>query len=100
VGGGLGPGGGGRGPGGRGPGAWGQGPGARGRGPGGRAAASAGGVLTVGPLGVLDGLHRLGHHAVVRRHHQNHDVRGADSAGPHGGEGSVARGVQEGDPLP
>src|SRR5262249_51381826 len=42
-------------------------------------------------------LNGLRHHAVVGRHHQHHDVGGAGTAGPHGGERLVARGVDEGD---
>jgi hypothetical protein len=52
---------------------------------------------TPGRLGVLDGFLGLRHHAVVGRHHQDHDVGGLCAAGTHGGEGLVARGVQEGD---
>ena len=44
----------------------------------------------------LDGL-RL--HAVVRRHHENDDVRDLGAARPHGGERLVARCVDEGDFL-
>ena len=51
----------------------------------------------VGRLGVVDGLDGLGHHAVVGRHHQHHDVGDLGASGPHGGEGLVARGVDEGD---
>nr|AAG49549.1 unknown [Myxococcus xanthus DK 1622] len=46
-------------------------------------------------LRVLDGLHRLGHHAVVRGHHQHHDVRHVGATGAHGREGLVARRVEE-----
>jgi hypothetical protein len=51
----------------------------------------------LGRLGVVDGLDRLGHHAVVGRHHQDDDVGGRGAARPHRGEGLVARGVEEGD---
>ena len=44
----------------------------------------------------LDGLR---HDAVVRRHHEDGDVRGLRAAGTHGGERLVARGVEEGDLL-
>lgn len=54
---------------------------------------------TFGPLGVLDGLHRLVHDAVVRRHHEDDDVGEAGPPGPHGGEGGVAGRVQERDLL-
>ena len=50
-----------------------------------------------GSLGVVDGLHGLGHDAVVSGHHQHGDVRHLGAAGAHGGEGGVAGGVQEGD---
>ena len=50
-------------------------------------------------LGVVNGLNRLGHNAVVRGHHQNGDVRDHGAAGAHGGEGLVTRGIQEGDGL-
>ena len=36
----------------------------------------------VGRLGVVDGLDRLGHHAVVGRHHQDHDVGDLRARGP------------------
>lgn len=58
-----------------------------------------GGGLTCSSLGVLDGLDRLVHDAVVGRHHQDDDVGGVGSAGSHGGEGGVTWGVQEGDLL-
>ena len=51
----------------------------------------------VGGLGVVDGLDRLGHDPVVGRHHQDHDVGHLGTTGAHGGEGLVARGVDEGD---
>ena len=53
----------------------------------------------IGGLGVVDGLHGLGHDAVVRRHHQDGDVRDHGAPGPHGGKRLVARGIQEGDGL-
>ena len=52
-----------------------------------------------GGLGVGDGLDGLGHHAVVGRHHQDHDIGHVRPAGPHGREGLVAGRVQEGDRL-
>lgn len=55
--------------------------------------------LTIGPAGVSDGLDCLHHHTVVRSNHQDDDVRGAGSAGSHGGEGSMSGCVQEGDGL-
>ena len=51
----------------------------------------------VGRLRVVDGLHRLRHHAVVGGHHQDRDVGGLGTAGTHGGERLVTRGVDEGD---
>ena len=51
----------------------------------------------VGRLGVLDGLDRLRHHAVVGRDHEDHDVGHVRPAGTHGREGGVAGGVDEGD---
>ena len=53
----------------------------------------------LGGLGVVDGLHGLGHDAVLGGHHQDGDVRDHGAPGPHGGEGLVAGGVQEGDRL-
>ena len=50
-----------------------------------------------GRLRVLDGFLGLRHHAVVGRHHQDHDVGGLRTAGAHGGERLVARSVQERD---
>lgn len=58
-----------------------------------------GGVLTCGSLGVLNGLDRLVHDAVVSCHHQDDDVSGVGSTGSHGGEGGVTWRVQEGDLL-
>ena len=52
-----------------------------------------------GRLGVADRLDGLRHHAVIRRHHQHHDVGDGGAAGAHGGERLVARGVDEGDLL-
>ncbi len=51
----------------------------------------------VGRLRVVDGLHRLRHHAVIGGHHQDRDVGGLGTAGTHGGERLVTRGVDEGD---
>ena len=48
-------------------------------------------------LGVVDGFDRLRHHAVVRRHHQNHDVGRFRTACTHRGKRLVTRGVEEGD---
>ena len=55
--------------------------------------------LHPGGLGVVDGLDGLRHDAVVRRHHEDGDVRGLRAARAHGGERLVARGVEEGDLL-
>lgn len=54
---------------------------------------------TFSPPGVLDGLHCLVHHAVVRCHHQDDDVGGIGASGSHGREGGMTRRVQEGDLL-
>ena len=48
---------------------------------------------------MVDGLHRLGHDAVVGGHHQDGHVGNHGAAGPHGGKGFVAGGVQEGDGI-
>ena len=48
-------------------------------------------------LGVIDRLDGLRHHAVVGGDHQDHDVGDLGAAGAHGGEGLVARRVDEGD---
>ena len=53
----------------------------------------------IGRRGVIDGLDRLGHDAVVGGHDEHDDVGGLRPAGPHGGEGGVARRVDERDPL-
>ena len=51
----------------------------------------------VGGFRVIHRLDGLRHHAVVRRHHEDHDVRGLGAAGAHGREGFVTRRVEEGD---
>ena len=51
----------------------------------------------LGRLGVVERLDRLRHDAVVGRDHQHHDVGGLGTAGTHGGERLVTRGVDEGD---
>ena len=48
-------------------------------------------------LGVVDGLDGLRHDAVVCGHHQDGHIGTHGAAGAHGGEGLVARRVQEGD---
>ncbi len=48
-------------------------------------------------LGVVQGLDGLWHHAVVGRHDEDRDVGDLCTAGAHGGERLVARGVDEGD---
>ena len=53
----------------------------------------------VGGPGVVDGFDGLGHDPVVGRHHQHHDVGDLGTPGPHGGEGLVARGVDERDAV-
>ena len=50
-----------------------------------------------GCLGVVQRLDRLRLHAVVGRDHQDHQVGGLGTAGTHGGERLVTRGVDEGD---
>src|SRR5271169_4042893 len=50
-----------------------------------------------GRLRVVQRLSGLRLHAVVRRHHEHHEVGGLGPAGSHGGERLVARGVDEGD---
>ena len=52
-----------------------------------------------GGLGVIDGLHRLRHDAVVGGDHQHHDVGHLGAALAHGGERLVARRVDERDLL-
>ena len=49
--------------------------------------------------GVVDGFERLRHDAVVRRHHQHHDVGDFGAAGTHAGERFVTRGIDEDDLL-
>ena len=53
----------------------------------------------LGGLGVVDGLDRLGHDAVVGGDHEHDDVGRLGAAGAHGGERLVARGVDEGQTL-
>ena len=48
-----------------------------------------------GRLGVADGFLRLGHDGVVRRYHNNGDVRYLGTASTHGRKGLVARRIQE-----
>ncbi len=52
-----------------------------------------------GRLGVVDGLDRLRHDAVVGRHHDGRDVGDLGAACAHRGEGFVARRVEERDGL-
>src|SRR5690606_5094588 len=47
-------------------------------------------------LGMLNGFLGLWHHAVIGRHHQNHDVGGLGTTGTHGGKRGVTGGIQEG----
>ncbi len=54
----------------------------------------------VGGTGVVDGFDRLGHDAVVGRHHQDHDVGDVGPPGAHGGERLVTGRVDERDPVP
>ena len=53
--------------------------------------------LDIGSLGVVDGLHGLGHDAVIGGNDQNSDIGHVGTAGTHGGECLVARRIQEGD---
>ena len=53
----------------------------------------------LGGAGVVDRLDRLRHHAVVGRDDDHRDVGDLGAAGAHGGEGLVARRVEEGDRL-
>ena len=53
----------------------------------------------LGRLGVVDRLDRLGHHAVVRRDHQDSDVGHLGAPRAHRGERLVARRVEEDDAL-
>ncbi len=46
---------------------------------------------------MVDGLHSLGHHTIIGGHHQDGDVGELGATRTHGGEGLVARGVDEGD---
>ena len=50
-------------------------------------------------LGVVDGLNRLRHDAVVGRDHEDRNIRAHCAARAHLGEGRVARGIEEGDGL-
>ena len=54
-------------------------------------------IGTLGRLGVGDRFLGLRHHAVVGRHHQDHDVGRLGAARAHRGERGVARRVEEGD---
>ena len=51
----------------------------------------------LGRAGVADRLQGLGPDAVIGGHHQHRHVGHLGAAGPHGGEGLVARCIQEGD---
>ena len=51
----------------------------------------------LGVARVVYRLDRLRHHAVVGRHHQNHEIGGLGTAGAHGGERLVAGCVEKGD---
>ena len=51
----------------------------------------------LGGPGVADRLQGLGAHAVIGGHHQHRHVGHLGAPGPHGGEGLVARGIEEGD---
>ena len=47
-------------------------------------------------FGMVNGLHGLGHNAVVRSHHQDNHVRHLGASSTHGGECLVTRGIDEG----
>ena len=51
----------------------------------------------IGRARVIDGFHRLRHDAVIGGNHQHDDIRGLGAAGAHGGEGFMARRIDEGD---
>ena len=46
-------------------------------------------------LGMGNGFPCLWHHAIIGRHHQDHDIGNLSTACTHGGEGFVAWGIQE-----
>ena len=46
---------------------------------------------------MIDGFHRLRHHAVIGSDNQHHDVGGLGAARPHGGKRLMARRIDEGD---
>ena len=52
-----------------------------------------------GRLGVVDRFQSLRHDAVIRRHHQDHDIGDLGAASAHAGERFVTRGVDEDDLL-
>ena len=49
----------------------------------------------LGCLGVVDRFDGLGHHGIIRRHDQNHDIGYMGTTRPHRGESSVYRCIQE-----
>src|SRR5690606_16514634 len=49
-----------------------------------------------GSLGMLHGFLGLRHHAVIGRHHQNHDIGGLGTTRTHPGKSRVTRGIEEG----
>ena len=51
----------------------------------------------IGRLGMVECLNCLGHDAIIGRDHQHRDVGGLGTAGTHGRERLVTRGVDEGD---
>ena len=53
-----------------------------------------------GRAGMVDGFERLRHDAIVRRHHQHHDIGDLGAAGAHAGESLMAGGVDEDDLAP
>jgi len=53
-----------------------------------------------GGLGVIDGFQRLRHHTVVRRNHDDHDVRHLGAACTHAGKRFVTRRIEEDDLAP
>ena len=48
---------------------------------------------------MVDGLHGLGHHAVVRCHHQNGDIGRVCTTHTHGGKSLMSGSIQESDGI-
>ncbi len=56
--------------------------------------------LNLGRLGMVDGLNRLRHQAVVSSHHEHNDIGDVRAAGSHSGKSGMARRVEESNSLP